>query len=64
MNKYKKLVSCVYGVILHSGNVERILKKRVKHSATPRVLHALSYSHNIPRVYYYIINARDSFSIS
>jgi hypothetical protein len=27
-------------------------------------LHALSYSPNISRVYYHIINARDSFSIS
>ena len=36
----EKLVLCVYGVTMHLGNVRRILEKRVKHSATPRVLHA------------------------
>ena len=36
----EKLVLCVYGVIMHLGNVRRILEKRLKHSATPRVLHA------------------------
>ena len=29
----------MYSVIMHLGNVRRILEKRVKHSATPRVLH-------------------------
>ena len=46
----RKLVSCVYGVIMHSGNVRRILEKRVEHSATPRVLHAsLVFSQHSPR---------------
>ena len=40
IKEIEKLVLCVYGVIMHLGNVRRILKKRVKHSATPRVLHA------------------------
>ena len=34
----EKLVLCIYGV--HLGNVGRILEKLVKHSTTPRVLHA------------------------
>jgi hypothetical protein len=36
----EKLVLCVYGAIMHAGNVGRIREKRVKHSATPRDLHA------------------------
>ena len=40
IKEIEKLVLCVYGVIMHLGNVGRILEKRVKHSATPRVLHA------------------------
>ena len=36
----EKLVLCVYGVIMHLGNVRIILEKRVKHEATPRVLDA------------------------
>ena len=40
IKEIEKLVLCVYGVIMHLGNVRRILEKRVKHSATPRVLHA------------------------
>ena len=34
IKEVEKLVLCVYGVIVHSGNVERILEKPVKHSAT------------------------------
>ena len=46
----EKLVLCVYGVIMHLGNVRRILEKRVKHSATPCVLHAsLVFSLHFPR---------------
>ena len=60
----EKLVLCVYGVIMHLGNVRRILEKRVKHSATSRVYTLLSYSPNISRVHYHTINARDSFSDS
>ena len=52
---------------MHLGNVERILEKRVKHSATPRVLHAsLVFSQHSPRalshhkrtrlVLYFLIN--------
>jgi hypothetical protein len=44
---------------MHSGNVGRIFKKRVKHSATSRVYTLLSYSPNIPRVHYHTISARD-----
>ena len=40
IKEIEKLVLCVYGVIMHLGNVRRILEKRVKHSATPRVLQA------------------------
>ena len=36
----EKLVSCVYGVIMHLGNVVRTLEKRINHSTTPLVLHA------------------------
>ena len=36
----EKLVLCVYGVILHLENARRILEKRGKDSATPRVLYA------------------------
>jgi hypothetical protein len=64
IKEIEQLISCVYGAIMHLGNVGRILEKRVKHSATPRVYTLLSYSPNIPRVYYHTINARDSFSIS
>ena len=39
MKEIEKLVMYVYGVIMHLGNVRRILEKRVKHSATPRILH-------------------------
>jgi hypothetical protein len=35
IKEIEKLVSCVYGVIMHSGNVGRTLEKRVKHSAIP-----------------------------
>ena len=50
IKEIEKLVSCVYGVIMHSGNVGRILEKRGKHSATPRVLHAsLVFSEHSPR---------------
>ena len=46
----RKNVLCVYGVIMHLGNVKRILDKRVKHSATPRVLLAsLVFSWHFPR---------------
>ena len=40
MKEIEKLVLCVHGVIMHLGNVRGILEKPVKHSATPRVLHA------------------------
>ena len=52
----EKLVSCIYGVTMHSGNVGGILEKCVKHSATPRVYTLLSYSLNITRVHYHTIN--------
>ena len=29
----RKRVACVYGVIMHAGNVRRIREKRVKHEA-------------------------------
>jgi hypothetical protein len=35
IKEIEKLVSCVYGVIMHSRNVGRTLEKRVKHSAIP-----------------------------
>jgi hypothetical protein len=35
----RKQVACVYGVIMHEGNVGRIREKRVKHEALPSVLH-------------------------
>ena len=40
LKEIEKLVLCFYGEIMHLGNVRRILEKRVKHSATNRVLHA------------------------
>jgi hypothetical protein len=50
IKEIEKLVSCVYGAIQHSGNVGRTLEKRVKHSATPRVLHAsLVFPQHSPR---------------
>ena len=50
IKEIEKLVSCVYDAIMRSGNVGRILEKRVKHSATPRVLHAsLVFSQHSPR---------------
>ena len=50
IKEIEKLVSCVYSAIMHLGNVGRILEKRVKHSATPRVLHAsLVFSQHSPR---------------
>ena len=62
IKELKKLVSCLYGVIMHSGDVGRILEKPVKHSATPRVLQAsLVFSQHSPIVHYYTIKARDSF---
>ena len=64
MKEIEKLASCVYGVLMHSGNVGKTLEKRVKHSNTPRVYTLLSYSPNIPRVHYHAINVLDSFSIS
>jgi hypothetical protein len=36
----RKRVACVYGVIMHAGNVGRIREKRAKHGAHPSVLHA------------------------
>ena len=38
--KRNRKTRLVRGVIMNLGNVRRILEKRVKHSATPRVLHA------------------------
>ena len=35
----RKRVACVYGVIMHAGNVRRIREKRVKHEAYTSVLH-------------------------
>ena len=32
----RELVLCVYGMIMHLGNAERILEKPIKHSAMPR----------------------------
>ncbi len=64
IKEIEKLVSCRYGVTMPSGNVARILEKRVKHSAAPRVLHASLHSPNIPLVHYHTITERDSFSIS
>ena len=50
IKEIEKLVLCVYGVIMRLGNVGRTLEKRVKHSATPRVLHAsLVFSQHFPR---------------
>jgi hypothetical protein len=37
MKEIEKPISCVYRVIMHLGNVVRILEKRIKHSATPCV---------------------------
>ena len=60
---------------MHLGNVRRILEKRVKHSATPRVLHASlvfpSYfpralpHHKRTRLVFYFLNkfAMESFKI-
>ena len=56
---------------MHLGNVRRILEKRVKHSATPRILHAsLVFSKHFPRalshhkrtrlVFYFLTNTRPS----
>ena len=60
----KKLFSCVYGVIIRSGNVGRILEKRENTRLHLVFNTLLSYSPNIPRVHYHTTNARDSFSIS
>ena len=50
IKEIEKLVSSVYSAIMHLGNVGRILEKRVKHSATPRVLHAsLVFPQHSPR---------------
>ena len=45
IKEIEKLVLCIYSVIMHSGNVGRILEKCVKHLATPLniPLHALSH---------------------
>ena len=67
IKEIEKLILCIYGVIIHLENVRRILKKRVKHEAMPRVLHAsLVFSYHFLRALsvYHTINARDSFSIS
>jgi hypothetical protein len=64
IKEIEKLVSCVYGVLMHSGNVGRTLEKSVKHSATPRVLHAsLVFSQHSPRALSRH-KRLDSFSIS
>ena len=71
--KIEKLALYVYGVILHLGNVRRILEKRVKHSATPRVLNAsLVLSEHFPRalshhkrtrlVFYFLNKTREQTS--
>jgi hypothetical protein len=73
IKEIEKLVSCVYGVIMHLGNVGRILEKRVKHSATPRILHSsLVFSQHSPRalshhkrtrlVFYFLIKHVNAWS--
>ena len=50
IKEIEKLVLCVYGVIMHLGNVERILEKPVKHSTTSRVLQSsLVFSQHLTR---------------
>ena len=51
----EKLILCVYCVIMHLGNVGRILEKRS--SAMPRVYTLLSYSPNISPVHYHKTHA-------
>ena len=64
IKEIEKLVSCVYGVIMHLGNVAKILEKRVEHSATPTPTptptpfpthfpHALSHDHKRTRLVFY-----------
>ena len=56
IKEIEKIVSCVYGVITHTGNVGRIFENRVKHSATRRVLHAsLVISQFLIRAHYHTI---------
>ena len=67
IKEIEKLVACRYGVIMHLGNVGRILEKRVKNSAPPRVLHvslvffqhsprALAHDNSTRLVFYFVIN--------
>ena len=50
----RKRVACVYGVIMHLGNVRRIRENRVFYTF-------LEYSPNISQVHYHTINAQDEF---
>ena len=52
MKEIEKLVLCDYGVIMHLGNIGRIVEKLVKHSAFPR---ALSH-HKRTRLVFYFLN--------
>jgi hypothetical protein len=55
----RKRVACVYGVIMHAGNVGRIREKRVNTRRSGVLYTLLEYSANIPQVHYRTINARD-----
>ena len=57
----RKRIACVYGVIMHAGNVGRIREKRVNTRRSRIFYTFLEYSPNIPRVHYRTINARDEF---
>jgi hypothetical protein len=46
---------------MHAGNVWRIREKRVNTRRSRVFYTLLKYSHNIPRVHYHTINARDEF---
>ena len=63
-NRNRKTFFVRFGVIVHLGNVGRILEKRAEHSATPRILHAsLVFSQHFSYALSYP-NARNSFFIS
>ena len=57
----RKRVACVYGMIMHAGNVGRIREKRVITRRSRVFYTLLEYSPDIPRVHYRTINARDEF---
>ena len=53
----RKRVACVYGVIMHAGNVGRIREKRVK----PECFTLLEYSPNILREHCHTVTCATSF---